>query len=61
LGLRVNAGHGIHLENIKNLFSVKNLKELNVGHTLVSRSIFIGLRAAVAEMKTAMAQYPTNS
>jgi len=61
LGLQINAGHGIHLENIKGLFSVKNLKELNVGHTLVSRSIFIGLRAAVAEMKTAMAQYPTNS
>lgn len=61
LGLRVNAGHGIHLENIKDLFSVKNLKELNVGHTLVSRGIFIGLRAAVAEMKAAMAQYPTKS
>jgi pyridoxine 5-phosphate synthase len=61
LGLRVNAGHGIHLENIKDLFSVKNLKELNIGHTLVSRGIFIGLRAAVAEMKAAMAQYPTKS
>ena len=61
LGLRVNAGHGIHLENIKDLFSVKNLTELNIGHTLVSRGIFIGLRAAVAEMKAAMAQYPTKS
>lgn len=61
LGLRINAGHGIHLENIKDLFSVKNLKELNIGHTLVSRGIFIGLRAAVAEMKAAMAQYPTKS
>jgi pyridoxine 5-phosphate synthase len=58
LGLRVNAGHGIHLENINDLFSVKNLKELNIGHTLISRSIFIGLRAAVAEMRSAMAKYP---
>jgi pyridoxine 5-phosphate synthase len=58
LGLQVNAGHGIHLENVKGLFSVKNLKEFNIGHTLVSRALFIGLRAAVAEMKVAMSGYP---
>ena len=58
LGLQVNAGHGIHLQNLKELFYVKNLKEFNVGHTLVSRSIFIGFRAAVKEMKAAMANYP---
>lgn len=58
LGLQVNAGHGIHLENIKDLFSVKNLKELNIGHTLISRSIFIGLKGAVAEMRDVMNQYP---
>ena len=58
LGLQVNAGHGIHLENLNDLFSVKNLKELNIGHTLISRSIFIGLRAAVAEMRSAMESYP---
>ena len=59
LGIQVNAGHGIHLENLNDLFSVKNLKEFNVGHTLISRSVFIGLRAAVAEMKAAMTGYPT--
>lgn len=58
LGLKVNVGHGIHLENIKDLFYIKNLKEFNVGHTLVSRSVFIGLRAAVAEMKAVMSAYP---
>jgi len=58
LGLQVNAGHGIHLENLKELFYVNNLKEFNVGHTLVSRAIFIGFRAAVAEMKAAMLNYP---
>ncbi len=58
LGLQVNAGHGIHLDNLKELFSVKNLKEFNVGHTLISRALFIGLRAAVAEMRSAMAEYP---
>ncbi len=57
LGLQVNAGHGIHLENFNALFSVKNLIELNVGHTLISRSIYIGLRAAVAEMRSAMSNY----
>lgn len=60
LGIQINAGHGIHLENLKDLFSVKNLTELNIGHTLISRSVFIGLRAAVAEMKAAMVNYPAS-
>lgn len=58
LKLQVNAGHGIHLENLNELFYVKNLQEFNIGHTLVSRAIFIGFRAAVAEMKAAMQNYP---
>jgi pyridoxine 5-phosphate synthase len=58
LGLQVNAGHGIHLENLNEVFTVKNLKELNVGHTLVSKAIFIGFREAVQEMRSAMDQYP---
>ena len=59
LGLQVNAGHGIHLENVKDLFSVKNLIELNIGHTLISRSLFVGIRSAVREMKAAIQEYPT--
>lgn len=58
LGLQVNAGHGIHLENLNEVFTVKYLKELNVGHTLVSKAIFIGIRAAVQEMRDAMDKYP---
>ena len=57
LGLQVNAGHGIHLENLNEVFTVKHLKELNVGHTLVSKAIFIGFRKAVQEMRSAMDQY----
>ena len=57
LGLQVNAGHGIHLENLSEVFTVKYLKELNVGHTLVSKAIFIGFREAVQEMRNAMDQY----
>ncbi len=60
IGIQVNAGHGIHLENLKGIFSVKNLIELNIGHTLISRSIFIGLRSAVAEMRSAMNHYQTS-
>ena len=58
LGLQINAGHGIHLENLNDLFSVKNLKEFNIGHTLISRALSIGLEAAVKEMKAAMVAYP---
>ncbi|MGJ8694735.1 MAG: pyridoxine 5'-phosphate synthase [Verrucomicrobiaceae bacterium] len=58
LGLQVNAGHGVHYENINDVFSVKNLTELNVGHALIARAIFVGLRKAVSEMKLLMAAYP---
>ncbi|MCH1509596.1 MAG: pyridoxine 5'-phosphate synthase [Akkermansiaceae bacterium] len=57
LGLQVNAGHGIHLKNLSEVFTVKHLKELNIGHTLVSKAIFIGFREAVQEMRNAMDQY----
>ena len=58
LGLQVNAGHGIHLKNLSEVFTVKHLKELNIGHTLVSKAIFSGFRSAVQEMRKAMEQYP---
>jgi pyridoxine 5-phosphate synthase len=57
LGLQVNAGHGIHLKNLNEVFTVKHLKELNIGHTLVSKAIFIGFREAVQEMRNAMDRY----
>ena len=57
LGLQVNAGHGIHLKNLSEVFTVKHLKELNIGHTLVSKAIFIGFREAVQEMRNAMDRY----
>jgi pyridoxine 5-phosphate synthase len=56
-GLRVNAGHGITLANLPDLFSVPHLAELNIGHSIVSRAVFIGLTAAVAEMRAAMNAY----
>ena len=58
LNLQVNAGHGIHLKNLTEVFTVKNLKELNIGHTLVSKAIFTGFRESVREMREAMNEYP---
>ena len=49
LGLQVNAGHGIHLSNLATLMRVPHLSELNVGHHLVSRGLFVGLRQSVTE------------
>jgi pyridoxine 5-phosphate synthase len=57
LGLKVNAGHGLNYENLKTLFSVPHLIELNIGHSLVSRAVFIGLDSAVREMLALMQGY----
>ena len=57
LGLQVNAGHGLHCENLPALFCVPHLVELNIGHSIISRAVFIGLRPAVEEMLRVMAGY----
>ncbi|NIP96075.1 MAG: pyridoxine 5'-phosphate synthase [Akkermansiaceae bacterium] len=57
LGLRINAGHGINYQNIAQLLFVPNLVELNIGHSIVSRSILVGFRQAVHEMKQLMSGY----
>lgn len=56
--LQVNAGHGINYTNITRLWAVPHLAELNIGHTIVSRAMRIGMTAAVREMKDLMAHYP---
>lgn len=58
LGLQVNAGHGLTVRNLPDLFQVPHLHELNIGHSLVARAVFVGLRQAIAEMRAAMAGYP---
>ncbi|HEY5954401.1 MAG TPA: pyridoxine 5'-phosphate synthase, partial [Terrimicrobiaceae bacterium] len=50
LGLQVNAGHGINYENIFNILRIPHLVELNIGHSIVSRAIFVGMEEAVGEM-----------
>jgi len=57
-GLQVNAGHGLTVSNLPKLLSVPGLRDLNIGHHLVSRAVFLGLSRAVRDMKTLMASYP---
>jgi len=57
LGLQINAGHGLTTSNLPDLWPVPHLAELNIGHHIVSRSIFVGLEAAVKEMLAVMATY----
>lgn len=57
LGLQVNAGHGINYRNLPDILKVPFLAELNIGHSIVSRSITVGMRQAVAEMAAGMKGY----
>ncbi len=57
LGLQINAGHGLTTKNLPDLWAVPHLAELNIGHHIVSRAVFIGLDAAVREMLSVMAAY----
>jgi pyridoxine 5-phosphate synthase len=51
LGLTVNAGHGINYTNIAEVVQLPHLHELNIGHSIVSRALFVGIEQAVREMK----------
>ena len=50
LGLKINAGHGLNYQNLPLLHRVPHLVELNIGHSIISRAVFVGLEAAVKEM-----------
>jgi len=54
LGLQVNAGHGINLDNLPDVLTVPHLDTLNIGHSIVARAVFVGLETAVCEMIEAM-------
>lgn len=53
-GLIVNAGHGLHYHNVDAIAEIPQLHELNIGHALISHALFVGLTAAVKEMKQQM-------
>lgn len=51
LGLKVNAGHGLNYENVHRMHEISGLYELNIGHSIISRAVFTGLKQAVVNMK----------
>ena len=55
-GMRLHAGHGLNYRNVVPVARIPLMAELNIGHALVSRSIFTGLRQAVREMKDLLNQ-----
>ena len=57
LGIKVNAGHGINLDNIGEILKVPHMDTLNIGHSIVARSVYVGLAEATREMLQAMAAY----
>ena len=56
LGMRFNAGHALNYFNVKPVAGLSGLRELHIGHAIVSRAVFVGMRDAVREMKSLMLQ-----
>jgi pyridoxine 5-phosphate synthase len=56
IGLRVNAGHGLHEDNVMPVAAIAELSELNIGHAIVAEALFKGWQKAIIDMKTLMAQ-----
>ena len=54
LGLTVHAGHGLTVRNVAPVAAIAAIEELNIGHSIVSRAVFVGLPQAIAEMREAM-------
>ena len=53
LGIKVNAGHGLHYTNVQQIAAIEGIVELNIGHAIVAHAIFAGWDNAVREMKAA--------
>jgi len=54
LGLRVNAGHGLHYHNVESIAKIPEIIELNIGHSIIARAVMSGLDMAVRDMKNLM-------
>ncbi len=50
LGLAIHAGHGLTYENVTPVAAIAEIEELNIGHSIVSRAVFVGMERAVREM-----------
>jgi pyridoxine 5-phosphate synthase len=58
LGLRLHAGHGLTYQNVLPIAAIPKMHELNIGHSIVSRAVFVGFTAAVSEMKRLINHLP---
>jgi pyridoxine 5-phosphate synthase len=56
IGLKVNAGHGLHYHNVRAVAAIPQIAELNIGHAIVAHALFVGFAEAVREMKALMQQ-----
>ncbi|MBN2854681.1 MAG: pyridoxine 5'-phosphate synthase [Halothiobacillaceae bacterium] len=54
VGLQVNAGHGLHYHNVEAIAAIPQLDELNIGHAIIARAVFVGLPQAISDMKQLM-------
>jgi pyridoxine 5-phosphate synthase len=59
LGMEVHAGHGLNYHNVQPVAAVREIVELNIGHALIAQALFVGLPAAVREMKALMREART--
>jgi len=53
-GLRVNAGHGLHYDNVEPIAAMPGISELNIGHAIVAQAVFDGWEPAIRRMKALM-------
>jgi pyridoxine 5-phosphate synthase len=60
LGLHVHMGHGLNYQNVKPIVRIPGVEELNIGHSIVSRAVLVGLERAVREMKHVMSEHFPN-
>jgi len=54
VGLQVNAGHGLNYHNVQEIAAIPGIRELNIGHAIIARAVFVGLQPAVREIKRLM-------
>lgn len=60
LGLKVNAGHGLTYQNVGMIVESLDIEELHIGHSIISRSVFVGIQRAVSEMKELIFKHTYN-
>lgn len=60
IGLVVNAGHGLTLDNVEPIAAIPEMNELNIGHSLIADALFVGIEQAVKQMKAKMIEVATD-